>query len=386
MERSWSLASCCFAFAALLSAPAWAADAPKAGKQWLYVGTYTGKASKGIYRFTFDPATGTLSDKALAAETVNPSYLAIRPDHRFLYAVGETGGGKKGGAVHAFAIDQTTGKLTKLNTETSGGGGPCYIATDKAGKHVLVANYGGGSASVLPIDDDGKLGTATAFQQHKGTGADPGRQEAPHAHSINLDPANRFAFVADLGLDKVLIYRYDTAKGTLKKNDPPSASVAAGAGPRHLDFSPDGRNAYVINELNSTMTAFAYDAEGGKLKELEAVSTLPKGFKGKSYCADVHVHPSGKFVYGSNRGHDSIVVYARDVKSGRITPVQYQDAGIKTPRNFVIDPTGKFLLVGNQGSDSIVVFRIDADTGKLEATEGKVSVGAPVCLKFMPRP
>lgn len=386
MERSWSLAWCGLACAAFLflAAPLQAA-APKTGKQWLYVGTYTGKASKGIYRFTFDPGDGTLTDKALAGEAINPSYLAIRPDHRFLYAVGETAG-KKGGSVIAFAIDPKNGKLTTLNAESSVGNGPCYIVADKGGKHVLVANYGGGSVTVLPIGAEGKVGPATAFVQHKGSGANPSRQKEPHGHSINLDAANHYALAADLGLDKILIYRYDAAKGTLAKNDPPFAAVGPGTGPRHLDFHPDGHHAYVINELNSTMTAFTYDPERGAMKKIQALSTLPRGSKGENYCADVHVHPSGKFVYGSNRGHDSIAVFAVDPASGKLSPVQFQAEGIKTPRNFVIDPSGKYLLVGNQGSNSIVVFRIDPSTGKLEPTGSKVSVGAPVCLKFMPKP
>jgi 6-phosphogluconolactonase len=359
----------------------------KAAPLWLYVGTYTGGPSKGIYRFDMDPATGKLTGRALAATTANPSFLAIHPNHRFLYAVGELEqfGGKKSGAVSAFAIDPRTGDLTLLNQQPSGGAGPCHLVVDRQGKHVLVANYGGGSASVLPIQDDGRLGEATSFVQHKGSSVNKQRQEGPHAHSINLDPANHFAFVADLGLDKVLVYRYDAEKGTLKPNDPPAIDIDPGSGPRHFAFHPSGRHAYVINELKSTITAMEFDAERGILKKIQTVSALPKEFKGESWTAEVQVHPSGKFLYGSNRGHDSIVVFAIDPDTGKLSYVGHQGHKIKTPRNFAIDQTGTFLLVGNQGADSIVVFRIDPKTGELTPTGTTVEVPVPVCLKMMPR-
>jgi 6-phosphogluconolactonase len=382
----WCSATCALlGVAALLAEPSAAADA-KTDKQWVYVGTYTGKNSKGIYRFEFDPATGKLSNRALVAETPNPTFLAISPDHRFLYAVNEIGNfkGKSSGAVSAFAIDAKTGELKLLNQQPSGGGGPCHIVIDKQAKHVLVANYGGGSASVLPIDADGKLGDSTAFIQHKGSSVDKGRQAGPHAHCANFDAANKYAFVTDLGLDKVLIYKYDAAKGTLKENDPPSVSVTGGAGPRHLAFHPNGKYAYVINEMGSTMTAMSYDPATGTLKPIETASTLPKEFKGNTSTAEVEVHPSGKFVYGSNRGHDSIVTYAIDDKTGKPTLVGHQGKGIKTPRHFMIDPSGKYLLVGNQNGGSIAVFRIDPKTGELTPTEETVEVGAPVCLVMMP--
>jgi 6-phosphogluconolactonase len=359
----------------------------KAEKLWLYVGTYTGGPSKGIYRFEMDPATGKLTSRALAAETLNPSFLAIHPNRRFLYAVGELSdfGGKKSGAVSAFGIDPKTGDLTLLNQQPSGGSGPCHLVVDRQGKHVLVANYGGGSASVLPIRDDGRLGEATAFVQHRGSSVKKDRQEGPHAHSINLDAANRFAFVADLGLDKVLVYRYDADKGTLSANDPPAIDIEPGSGPRHFAFHPSGRHAYVINELASTITAMDYDPERGVLKKIQTVSALPKGFKGDSWTAEVQVHPSGKFLYGSNRGHDSIVAFAIDPKTGELSYVGHATHNIKTPRNFAIDPTGAFLLVGSQGADSIVVFRLDPKTGALTPTETVVDVPAPVCLRMIPR-
>ncbi len=368
----------------------YAADAPKNAAPehlWVYVGTYTGKGSKGIYRFDFDLATGKLSGRELAGEAVNPSFLAIHPNQRFLYAVDEIASfdGKKTGAVTAFALDPQSGKLTRLNQQASGGAGPCHLVVDQAGKHVLVANYGGGSASVLPIQADGRLGAATDVVQHKGSGTNPQRQEGPHAHSINLDKSNRHAVVADLGLDKVFIYRYDEAKGKLPPNDPPFVALPPGSGPRHFAFHPNGYNAYVINELNSTVTAFTYDAGRGALTILQTLSTLPPGVKVTNYPAEVQVHPSGKFLYGSNRGHDSIAVFAIDPQTGKLRPAGHQGQGIKTPRNFGIDPTGKYLIVANQDSNSLVVFRIDPSTGELKPTGTVVEVPRPVCVKMMPR-
>jgi 6-phosphogluconolactonase len=357
-------------------------------KQWVYVGTYSGDKSKGIYRMEFDHATGKLSAPKLAAEARNPSFLALHPSHRFLYAVNEVdeADGKKGGAVSAFAIDQATGDLKLLNLQSTGGAGPCHVAVDRAGTHVLVANYGSGSASVLPIDEEGKLGRATAVVQHEGSSVDPGRQSGPHAHSINLDQGNAYAVVADLGLDKVMVYRYDPDKGALAANDPPAANVAAGSGPRHFAFHRDGRHAYVVNELNSTVTAFEYDPAHGALKTIQTVSAVPKEFSGKSYCAEIQVHPSGKFVYCSNRGHDSIAVFGVDPKTGLLTLAGHQGDHIKTPRNFAFDASGDFLLVANQDSDSVVVFRINPETGRLAPQGDPVAVPVPVCLKAMGAP
>jgi 6-phosphogluconolactonase len=375
--------------AAALAGPETAAreQGPKAEKLWVYIGTYTSGASKGIYRLELDLASGKLSEPALAGKAVNPSFLAVHPGRRFLYAVDEIGdfGGKKTGAVSAFALDPKTGDLTRLNQQPSGGAGPCHLVVDKAGKHVLVANYGGGSVSVLPIGDDGRLGPPSDVVQHHGSSVNKQRQEGPHAHSINLDAANRFAVAADLGLDKLLVYRFDAARGKLTPNEPPSASVAAGAGPRHFAFHPDGRHAYVINELNSTVTAFRYDANRGVLTELQTVTTLPRGTRVTNYPAEVQVHPSGKFLYGSNRGHDSIAVFTIDAGTGRLTPVGHQAEGIKTPRNFGIDPTGAYLVVANQGSGSLVVFRVDPKTGKLAPTGVTAKVPAPVCVKMIPK-
>jgi len=354
---------------------------------WVYFGTYTGAKSKGIYVSRLDLATGKLTAPELAVTTTNPSFLAIHPSHTLLYSVGEMESfqGKKTGAVSAFSIDSTTGRLTLLNQQPSGGGGPCHLVVDKTGKYVLVANYGGGSVAALPVGADGKLGEATAFVQHSGSSANPQRQKGPHAHSINLDAANRFAFAADLGLDQVLVYKFTANKGTLIPNDPPFASVNPGAGPRHFAIHPSQQFAYVINEMQCTVTAFTYAARRGRLSELHTLSTLPDGVlvRPEFSTAEVQVHPSGKFLYGSNRGHDSIAVFAINKKNGRLTLIENQPTQGKTPRNFGIDPTGGYLLAANQNSDTVVVFRIDSKTGRLTPTGQVVEVGAPVCVKFL---
>lgn len=375
------------ALAARGASRASAADSGKAktGKMLVYIGTYTGTGSKGIHVFQMDMATGALAPASEGPETPSPSFLAIHPNHRFLYAVNEIGnfGGEKAGGVSAFSLDPKTGALTLLNQQSSRGPGPCYIAVDRQGKNALVANYGGGSVAVLPIQKDGRLGEATAFIQHEGSGADKQRQEGPHAHSINLDPANRYAFAADLGLDKILIYRFDPAKGTLDAHSKAFGAVAPGSGPRHFAFHPNARYAYVINEMVSTVTAFAYDAGTGTLKSLQTVSTLPAGFTGNNSTAEVQVSPDGKFLYGSNRGHHSIAIFAIDPKTGMLTPAGHASTQGKTPRNFGIDPTGTYLLAANQDSDSVVVFRIDRQTGALTPTGHTVSVPRPVCVKMM---
>jgi len=358
------------------------ADEPKPDKYWLYVGTYTGKESKGIYRFDFDPTTGKLTNRGLAGETTSPSFLAIHPNLKLLYAVGETDKfkDKKTGAVSAFSIDAKTGDLKMLNQQTSGGGGPCHIVVDKQGKNVLVANYGGGNASAIPIKDDGSLAEPTGFVQHKGS--EP--KQRPLAHSINLDPANKFAFVADAGLDKVYVYKFDPAKGTLMANDPAAVEIGPKTAPRHFAFHPDGKHAYTINESGSSVTTMDYDSDKGVLKPVQTLTTLPRDFSGKNSTAEVVVHPTGKFLYGSNRGHDSIAIFRIDPKTGQLTVGGHQGTDVKTPRNFVIDPNGNFLLVGNQASDSIVVFRIDPETGDLKPTDIKVECPKPVCLRFVP--
>jgi 6-phosphogluconolactonase len=352
----------------------------------VYFGTYTGAKSKGIYVSRFDTATGALTAPELAVATASPSFLALHPSGRFLYAAGETSilEGKRVGAVAAFSVNAQTGRLTLLNRQSSGGEGPCHVAVDKTGKCLLVANYGNGSIAALPIRADGGLAEPATVIQHQGASVNPERQAGPHAHFITMDPANRFALVCDLGLDKVLVYRLDPAKAALVPNDPPFVSVKPGSGPRHLAFHPSGRFVFLSSEMGSTLTAFAYDAKRGELKELQTVSTLPEEYAGIKSGAEVQVHPSGKFVYASNRGHDSIAVFGFDARNGKLTCVEHQATQGKTPRHFAIDPTGQWLLAENQDSDRIAIFRVDAKTGRLSASGQTVSVGAPVCAIFAP--
>jgi 6-phosphogluconolactonase len=355
-------------------------------KQRVYVGTYTNGDSEGIYLCELDPKSGALTLVGLAGKANNPSFLALHPKGKFLYAVSEVDdyAATGGGAVMAFSLNADDGRLTPLNHQSSGGRGPCHVSLDRESKNVLVANYGSGSAAVIPLADDGALQKPTATVRHEGSSVHPDRQTAPHAHSINVSPDNRFAFVADLGLDKVLVYKLDAATGTLTPNDPPSAQLAPGAGPRHFAFHPSGKFAYVINELTSTITAFAYHAERGNLKELQTLTTLPADFTGNNTTAEVQVHPSGKFLYGSNRGHDSIAMFTIDPATGKLTALGQHPSGGKTPRNFGIDPTGAFLVAAHQDSNSVVVHQIDPATGRLSATEHQVEVPTPVCIKFAP--
>ncbi len=361
-----------------------------AGTMWLYVGTYThGKTpSEGIYLLELDLASGRLTAKGAVAKLADPSFLAIHPSRKFLYAVNELDhfNGRKGGGVSALRIDPASGMLTLLNQQSSVGSGPCHLTVDRTGKNVLVANYNSGSVACLPIQADGSLSAESSFIQHEGKSVDSGRQEGPHAHSINLDVANRFAIVADLGLDRVFVYKLDAGKGTLTPNEPPFATVAPGSGPRHFAFHPDGRFGYVITEMANTVIAFAYDADRGALNEIQTISTLPSGFDGKSYCAEVQVHPSGKFLYGSNRGHDSIAIFTIDPATGKLTAAGHQATLGKNPRNFAIAPTGTYLLAENQDSDSIIVFRIDPATGSLTQAGEPLKIPMPVCIRMIPKP
>jgi 6-phosphogluconolactonase len=361
--------------------------ATAADKCRVYIGTYSGDNSRGIYVCELDLASGEVSKPELAAEVKNGSFLAIHPNEQFLYAVSEISDldGKRTGGVSAFAIDPASGKLELLNQQSSEGAGPCHLTVDKSGQTVLVANYGGGSVAALPIGKDGKLSPAATAIQHTGSSVNKSRQAGPHAHSINVDPANKFAVAADLGLDKVLVYRLDPATSKLTANDPPAAKVAPGSGPRHFAFHPTAKYAYVINEIACTVTAFQFDPAECVLSEVQTITTLPDGEKVEPEysTAEVQVHPSGKFVYGSNRGHDSITVYSVDPATGKLTFVENESVQGKTPRNFGIDPTGKFLLAGHQSSDTFAVFRIDQATGKLTPTGQKLKVGAPVCFKFL---
>jgi 6-phosphogluconolactonase len=372
-------------FAMSLTTFAAANDSPQ-NTDLLFVGTYTEKESKGIYVYRFDSATAELTPLGVAAETTNPSFLAIDPSNHFLYAVNEVSNykGGSGGGVSAFAVDQETGKLSLLNEVASGGADPCYIAFDKTGRFALVANYTGGSISVFPVESDGRLGKSSAFVQHTGSSVNRERQAGPHAHWIETTPDNRFAIAVDLGSDALLVYRFNARHGSLTPNNPPYAKLDPGAGPRHLAFHPNGKLVYVVNELQSTITAFTYDSAHGTLQKQGTVSTLPKGFAGNNDAAEIHVHPNGKFLFASNRGHDSIVLFSIDSRSGSLTPIDHFSTQGKTPRNFEIDPTGKFLSVANQDTNNIVVFRIDRGSGRLTPTKQNIRVPAPVCLKFMP--
>ncbi|MDG3007903.1 lactonase family protein [Paludisphaera mucosa] len=368
-----------------------ASDALGAEKYWAYVGTYTNSKtspSEGIYKLEFDPATGSLTPKGVAARAADPSFLAVHPSGKFLYAVDEVGDfeGQKAGGVSAFALDPATGDLKLLNQQSSKGDYPCHLAVDPQGKAVVAVNYGGGSVACLPIEPDGSLRPASSFIQHHGKSVDPDRQGAPHAHSVNFDPTGKLALVADLGLDKVLIYDLDAAAGKLTPHDPAFAEVQSGSGPRHLAWHPSGRFAYVITEMGGTVAVFDYDKAKGSLKEVQAIRTLPGDYKGKAGCAEVVVHPSGKFVYGSNRGHDSLAIYEVDPATGKLTAAGWKPTGGKNPRNFVIDPTGGYLLAENQDSNTIVVFRIDPATGGLTAVGEPVSIPKPVCIRFVAQP
>ncbi len=380
-------AAACCAVAAVVSTAAALLALAQGNSLLVYVGTYAGPKSQGIYVSRLDLSTGALTAPQLAAEAQNPSFLATHPSGNFIYAVNEIGNyeGTKTGSVSAFAVDRATGLLKLLNRQSSGGGGPAHISMDPKGRNVLVANYGGGSVAVLPIDGNGSLKAPTSVDQHTGSSVNPQRQKEPHAHSIKLDPSGARAYSADLGIDKVLIYAYDAEKGTIAANNPPSAPLKPGAGPRHLSFHPNGRFAYVINEIDLTVTAFALGPKDGALTEVQTLSTLPAGVAAlPAYStAEVQVHPSGRFLYGSNRGHDSLTVFAIDEATGKLTFVQNEPTQGSTPRGFGIDPTGAYLLAGNQRSDSVVVFRIDPKSGRLTATGAKIDVGLPVSVVFV---
>jgi 6-phosphogluconolactonase len=372
--------------AALLGAFLPAAPQQRGGKgastqDWLgYVGTYTGPKSQGIYSFGFQASTGKMTVTTLAAATASPSFLAEHPNRRFLYSVNEDASAK----VSAFAIEADGNRLKLLNQVSSKGAGPCHLTVDHTGKWLFVANYDGGSIASFPIHPDGTLGEAISFVQHTGHSADPERQREPHAHSVNLSPDNRFLLVTDLGLDQLLIYRLDQDRGTLVLNNPAFAKLAPGSGPRHLVFSKDGNFVYVINEMFCTVTVFRYDASHGSVSELQTLSTLDAGFKGEKSGAEIALHPSGKFLYASTRGANTVALFVVDPVKGTLTAAGRFSTGGKTPRNFAIDPTGTYLLAANQDSNNIVEFRIDQKSGGLESTGAVIAAGAPVCIIFTP--
>jgi 6-phosphogluconolactonase len=355
---------------------------PAAGQYVLYAGTYTTKTeSKGINTFRFDAANGKMTPAQVAAESPDPSFVAVHPSGKYLYAVNEAG---KSSMVSAFAIDGASGKLTLLNQLPALGEDPCYITFDRTGKFALIANYTSGNIAVFPILNDGKLGKQTAAVQDSGSlGPNKERQEGPHAHWIEASADNRFLLVADLGLDEVLIYRFDAATGSVTPNQPAFARLKAGAGPRHAAFDRNGKFVFVASELDSTVTSFSFEAKKGALKDTGAVSTLPAGYSGRNEVAEIALHPNGKFLYVSNRGNESIAVFAIHPGNGALTLVEHVLTGGKEPRHFAIDPSGRYLLAENQLSDNIVEFRIDAATGKLTPTGETISVPSPVCIQFL---
>jgi len=361
-----------------------AAEAP-ADEHLVYVGTYTGKGSEGIYAYRFDPATGETSLLGLAAGTDNPSFLAVDPNGRFLYAVNEVDTFRKEptGAVSVFAIDRESGKLKLLQQVSSLGGGPAHVSLDRSARYLMVANYNGGSVVVFPIGKDGRLGRQTAFVQNAGSSVNPERQAGPHAHFIQATPDNRFAITADLGLDKLLVHRFDAKTGSLTPGTPGFAAVDPGAGPRHVAFAPSGKFVYVVNELVSTVTVFAYKPGPGTLDRIQTIPTLPKNFTGKDTAAEIVVDGKGRFLYVSNRGHDSIAVFSIDPDSGTLKSPEWVPSGGKTPRNFAIDPTGKWLLCANQDSNSIRLLKIDQKSGRLTQSDRSLTVVSPVCVRIV---
>lgn len=365
-------------------------------KQLVFVGTYTepilfgtGKVvqgkGKGIYIYRLDENSGKLELIRVVDGIRNPSYLAFGPESRNLYAVNELKQceGSNSGAVSAFTFDKKAMSLAFLNMRLTRGTDPCHVATDRTGKFVAIANFMSGSIAIFPVLADGSLGEASSFVQHHGSSVDTVRQGGPHAHSITFDPSNNYIFVPDLGLDMVLAYRFDSEKGTIELSEDRCVLSPPGAGPRHLEFHPSGRFAYVVNELDSSIAAFEFDAERVIFSAKQYISTLPIGFLGSSTCADIHISPTGNFIYASNRGHDSIACFRIDKSDGTLSAIAYEPTRGRTPRNFAIDGRGRFLLVGNQDSDSIAVFRIDEATGKLDYADFSIEVPTPVCVKVV---
>lgn len=361
-----------------------------------YVGTYTdpilfgtGKVlqgkGEGIYIYKLDQEDGALSLVGKTTGITNPSYLAFDRTQKFLYAVNELKlyDNRPSGTVSAFSVDSKTGALAFLNKQLTHGTDPCHVLVDAARRSVFVANFMSGSVCVLPVCDDGSLGEASDVIQHQGSSIDPACQKSPHAHSVTLDATNRFAFVPDLGLDKLMVYKFDAKRGMLEPNDVPWIEMKPGAGPRHMAFHPAGKFAYLINELDSTVAALAYDDKTATFEHFQSISTLPEGSHGESSAADIQMSPAGTHVYASNRGHDSIAIFRIDPLSGRLDCVGVEPTRGGTPRSFGIDPSGHFLLAANQNSDTIVTFRIDPKTGKIQPTGHVTQVPTPVCVKFM---
>jgi 6-phosphogluconolactonase len=351
----------------------------------VFVGTYTGAKSEGIYAFRFDPATGGLTPAGLAAKTESPSFLVEHPNKRWVFAVNETDtfAGQKSGGVTGFSIDAAAGRLTPINQQPSEGGSPCHLAIDATGRFVFVANYNGGNLAVLPIDANGRLGRAPTIIQHAGSSVNKERQAGPHAHAVVLTADNRYLLAADLGLDRVLAYRFSPDRGDLTRLEDGGAVVTPGAGPRHIALDASARHLYTINEINSTVTMFDWNAATASGTLRQTVSTLPDDAKVESTTAEIEIHPSGRFLYGSNRGHDSIAVFAIDTSSGRLTRTAIVSTRGKEPRHFSLDPSGRWLIAANQNSDSLAVFRVDQETGGLAPVGDLVHAATPVCVLFV---
>jgi 6-phosphogluconolactonase len=395
-----AIQSLCLVLASLFSVhslraaptPVAANAASTSANDLVYVGTYTGPKSKGIYAFRLQTQNEEVSQNVLlvplglAAATPNPSFLAVDPKRNLVFAVNELQNfeGQATGAVSAFSADPATGKLTLLNQRPSGGTDPCHLVLDATGQNLLVANYSSGSVSVIRVQADGHLGETTAFIQNHGKGPNPARQESPHAHCVTLDAANRFAFVCDLGLDQVLVYKFDAAAGTLTPASPAFTALPPGSGPRHLVFRPDGKFAYVINELSSTVTTFAYDAATGRLTAQQTVSTLSPDFDGQNTAAEIGITPRGQFLYASNRGQNSIALFSIDPAKGTLDLVEQQFTGGKKPRHFGIPASGKFVVAANQDSDSLLVCRVDSGNGRLQPSGVLAEAPSPVCTVFLP--
>ena len=354
-------------------------------RQDFYVGNYGTGQEGGIYFCRLQLITGEMIIRGNISGIDNPSFLSMDASNQYLIAVNEVSeiNGNPGGSVSSFKIDPENGRLTFINMQSTLGESPCHITIDRTGKFILIANYSGGNIIVFPILQDCMIGKNVEFIQHKGKSIIPDRQENPHPHSIILSPDNRYAFVPDLGLDKILIYRFDQKTGKLRSSDIPYISLKPGAGPRHFTFSQDGKFAYVINELDSTVTAFRYYPDKGKLKEIQTITTLPGDFTGTSYCADIHIHPNNLFLYGSNRGHNSISTFSIDPSKGKLKLKGFTETLGDFPRNFAIDPSGQYLLAANQRSDNIFSFRIKPETGELTPTGYKIEIPKPVCIKFL---
>jgi 6-phosphogluconolactonase len=360
-------------------------------KHIAYVGNYTnvepfarGRAD-GIAVYEFDASSGGMALIRTALGVLNPTWLALDAGRRHLYAVNAVPeiDGRQGGAISAFAVDPTSGKLSSINRESSIGPGPCHVNVDPTGRYAIATSYPGGSVTVLPVRPDGGLGKATDFVQHAGSGPNPRRQEGPHAHSVNYSPDGKLVLVCDLGLDRVMMYRLDVATGKLAPNDPAYVTTHPGAGPRHLTFHPSGRWAYVCGEIDSTISAFEYDSAAAALRERQTISTLPAGWVGQSSTAEIRATADGRFVYCSNRGHDSIAGFAVDHQTGTLTLVGITPSLGKTPRNFTFSPDGRLLLAAHQDSDNIVVFAINSATGELTPTGVQVSSPSPVCVRIV---